>query len=411
MKRIFLYAMMAAGVLASCSQSENEGLPQSEPVDLTPSADVIQLSAAAPSVTVSSTTRSAGTIGGNANTITNTWSGQKLYIYACQKDSKTGVTMSDRIADLNTYALRNEEGVVETGAKTSGVTWKNNESRYFPRSGAYDFFGYYGDDAVTGEPMSEAIGGTNVLYKNFIITGSEDLMIAKAELSDDDKAKLSADDYNKAYSSYAARRGVQPSMMFEHLLTRLVFNIKGMGTAKPENVYVQSISVKSKNAGKLVFVYADNKNKGIQWTTADAARVSLSLQERAQDGITMQPLSDKKYYASATDVSAPTTVGEALLVEPGVASYEIEVAVKQEEDKDGNIIPVDKQTETYKLVLKASDVKKDGVPAGLTSFAASNSYNVTIAVYGVEKIELKAELGEWLEGGDIDLNPDDTFTE
>lgn len=409
MKRIFLYAMMAAGVLASCSQSENDGLPQSEPVDLTPSADVIQLSAAAPSVTVSSSTRSAGTIGGNANTITNTWSGQKLYIYACQKDSKTGVTMSDRIADLNTYALKNEEGTVETGTKTSGVTWRDNESRYFPRSGAYDFFGYYGDDAVTGEPMSEAMGGTNVLYKNFTITGSEDLMIAKAELSDDDKEKLSADDYNKAYSSYAARRGVQPSMKFEHLLTRLVFNIKGMGTAKPENVYVQSISVKSKNAGKLVFVYADNKNKGIQWTTADAARVSLSLQER-EDGV-MKPLSDRRYYASAADATTPTTVGEALLVEPGVESYEIEVAVKQELDKDGNAMPEDKQTETYELVLKASDVKKDGVPAGLTSFAASNSYNVTIAVYGVEKIELKAELGEWLEGGNIDLNPDDTFTE
>lgn len=124
----------------------------------------------------------------------------------------------------------------------------------------------------------------------------------------------------------------------------------------------------------------------------------------------MEPDEMDKLNASATGAT-PTTVGEALLVEPGVESYEIEVAVKQEIDKDGNAMPEDKQTETYKLVLKASDVKKDGVPAGLTSFAASNSYNVTIAVYGVEKIELKAELGEWLDGGDIDLNPDDTFTE
>ena len=103
MKRFFLYAMVAAGVLASCSQSENEGVPGNEPVDLTPSADAILLSAAAPSVTVNAT-RSAGTIGGDGAVISNEWSGQKLYIYACQKDSKTGVTMSDRIADLNTYA-------------------------------------------------------------------------------------------------------------------------------------------------------------------------------------------------------------------------------------------------------------------------------------------------------------------
>lgn len=64
MKRIFLYAMMATAVLASCSQSENEGASGTEPVDLTPSADAILLSAAAPSVTVNTSTRSAGTIGG-----------------------------------------------------------------------------------------------------------------------------------------------------------------------------------------------------------------------------------------------------------------------------------------------------------------------------------------------------------
>lgn len=407
MKRIFLYAMMATAVLASCSQSENEGASGTEPVDLTPSADAILLSAAAPSVTVNTSTRSAGTIGGDGATISNTWSGQKLYIYACQKDSKTGITMSDRIADLNTYALRDEEGTVGTGDKISGVVWKNNESRYFPRSGAYDFFGYYGDDAVTGEAKTEALNGTNVLYKSFVINGSQDLMIAKAVLSDDDKAKLTIDDINKAYSSYTARRDVQPSMKFEHLLTRLVFNIKGMGSSKPENVYVQSVKVMSKTTGKLVFVYAADANKGIQWN--GNTRSLLSLQERK--GGVMQPLTDKTYYASADGAATPTPVGEALLVEPGVETYDIEIAVKQEIDESGNTVPEGQQTETYKLTLKASEVTKEGASAGISTFAASTSYNVTIAVYGIKKIELKAELGEWINGGDININPDDTFTE
>lgn len=406
MKRIFLYAMMATAVLASCSQSENEGASGTEPVDLTPSADAILLSAAAPSVTVNTSTRSAGTIGGDGATISNTWSGQKLYIYACQKDSKTGITMSDRIADLNTYALRGEEGTAETGSK-AGVKWRNDESRYFPRSGAYDFFGYYGDDAVTGEAKTEAMNGTNVLYKSFVINGSQDLMIAKAALSDDDKAKLTSEDINKAYSSYTARRDVQPSMKFEHLLTRLVFNIKGMGSSKPENVYVQSVKVMSKTSGKLVFVYAADANKGIQWD--GNTRSLLSLQER--NGKVMQPLTDKTYYASATSALTPTPVGEALLVEPGVETYDIEVVVKQEIDESGNAVPEGQQTETYKLTLKASEVTKEGASAGISTFAASTSYNVTIAVYGITKIELTAELGEWINGGDININPDDTFTE
>ena len=74
-------------------------------------------------------------------------------------------------------------------------------------------------------------------------------------------------------------------------------------------------------------------------------------------------------------------------------------------------MPVAQQTATYELTLKASDVTKNGTDAGITTFAASTSYNVTIAVYGIKKIELTAELGEWINGGDININPDDTFTE
>lgn len=47
MKRFFLYAMMTAGILASCSQSENEGLSGDE-TDMLPSADKIMISASAP---------------------------------------------------------------------------------------------------------------------------------------------------------------------------------------------------------------------------------------------------------------------------------------------------------------------------------------------------------------------------
>ena len=181
-----------------------------------------------------------------------------------------------------------------------------------------------------------------------------------------------------------------------------------MGTSKPENVYVQSIKVKSKTTGKLVFVYAADANKGIQWDGNDEGTL-LSLQERK--GNVMQPLTDKTYYASAADAETPTAVGEALLVEPGVETYDIEVVVKQEIDESGNTVPVAQQTATYELTLKASDVTKNGTDAGITTFAASTSYNVTIAVYGIKKIELTAELGEWINGGDININPDDTFTE
>ena len=49
MKRFLLYAMMTAGVLASCSQGENDGLPQGDSVNGGTDAAPILLSAVAPS--------------------------------------------------------------------------------------------------------------------------------------------------------------------------------------------------------------------------------------------------------------------------------------------------------------------------------------------------------------------------
>lgn len=414
MRKIFLYAMLTAGVLSSCSQSEEEGIPGGSSVDLAPGADVILLSASTPSVSASVAARSAGTVGADGAVITNKWSGQTLHIFACPKNAKTGETREELIGNIpgagnNAYALYNEPGTVEADEASSAVKWRNNESRYFPRTGAYDFFGYYADDAAPGAPKAMEIGGKTVLCKDFTINGAQDLMIAKAALSDADKTLLGnkKEEEYKAYSSYTARKGVQPKMKFEHLLTRLVFSVRGMGDAKPENVSVESIKVKSRHKGQLVFVYSDAKDKGLHWSgNAPADYTYLSLQERVNGR--MQALPSGKYFASPKDAPAPTQVGEALLVEPGREFYEIELTVKQMKDEAGNTPPVAYQTETYTLKLQAKDVMAAaGGSANLSAFAASASYNVTIAVYGIETVKLEATLGEWTEGGNIEVNPDD----
>lgn len=422
MKRIFLYAMMAAGVLASCSQSENDGLPESgDIVDLSPSADAILISAVSPSVSVTtSSTRSSGSVGADGTVLSNVWSGQELHIFAFQKNVETGKTIGEKITtDVTKLPFYDKVGIADNEAKVA-LRWKDNLRLYFPRSGAYDFFGYYADDALTGAPQV----GANTLYAPFTIDGSHDLMIAKAVLTDDDKALegFIEADWNKAYSSYTARKGVQPTMKFEHLLTRLVFKVQGMGNAHPENVYVKAVRVKSKATGKLVFAYVEDTDKGAIF---DGELVDLSLQERRSG--TMQPLdadvtvdeanlpSTKdeagllgNYPASVKGSAEATVIGEALLVEPS-EKYEIEVDVVQYYHANGELIPsTESRKYTYKETLNATDVvKEDAEP--ITKFAASASYNVTIQVYGLEAIKLTAELGEWVSGGDIIVNPEDRF--
>ena len=172
-------------------------------------------------------------------------------------------------------------------------------------------------------------------------------------------------------------------MKFEHLLTRLVFNIKGQGDAKPEEVYVRSIKVKSQSTGKLVFAYSNPDNKGIAWNGPEEF---LALQERTKDenNNKIMQLLDKarwentfdlyaknpdgsykfqkkatliaeqsdlsdilgKYHASVKNLSA-NLVGEALLVNPGVEKYELEVEVMQYYDADGNLIPAPEDPKDY----------------------------------------------------------------
>lgn len=435
MKRFFLYAMMTASVLASCSQSEDEGTSQNEWVNGGTDAAPISLSAIAPSTKISASTRSAGTVGGTGKD--NVWTGQRLHIFAFQKDPSTGETYGDKI--MSDKSFYDQVGIADA-ENTVEIKWEQGGTLYFPRSGAYDFFGYYADDALGATPQYTA--EDNKLYSQFTIDGSQDLMIAKAELTEADKLLpgFAQADWNKAYSSYTARKGVQPTMEFKHLLTRLTFNIEGAGNEGPENVYVKAVRVKSRKTGKLVFAYTKDADKGaifdavagfdqVNQDRAKELEKYLSLQEKvngkmqaldADIVVDESSLPEKKadftgeigrYPASPTGSGTPTRIGEALLVEPNVTSYNVEIDVVQYYDKDGNLIKdVNTQRKnTYYLKLDVSDVTPPEGGVKPTKFEASTSYDVVVIVNGLMPIEIKASIGEWKNGGTIVKNPDDDF--
>lgn len=395
MKRFFLYAVMAAGVLASCSQSENEDSTgkSTDGIDVD-MASPINLAVTAPSVKVN-VTRSSGTIGvDDTGEITNAWSGQTLYVYGCQrKDGKIDLDGTYALSGVN---MQGEKCVVTQEKTESAVMWERG-TRYFPRSGVYDFYGYYADDALTTQMAVENKNGSKILAGTVKITGSQDLMLAKAVPSVEPVPEGVKD---KIFSANAARAGVQPKLKFEHLLTRLVFKIEGVGDDKPENVYVQSVAVKSKTTGKLVVV--DTSSDEGRKVLFDDAKDDLYLQER--DGMGgMTTLNPQKYYASKKG-ETPVTVGEALLVAPD-DSYIVTVMLKQDVDKDGNPVPEDQQIQPYTTTLEPKNVT--GGTAAITTFAPSTSYNVKIVTNGVKIVELTAELGKWTPGGDITINPDE----
>ncbi|MEG2149930.1 MAG: fimbrillin family protein, partial [Bacteroidaceae bacterium] len=146
MKKTILFAMFAAGMMASCSQDSNNVLQPVEgnqdgryPIMLGIGSD--------PVISVSS--RGTGTVGGE-DLATNLWAEQPLFIYSFDKTD----------AELATPIITNEEAIAPKGAVSGPITWKKATTQYFYEgTTTYDFYGYHIDDAVAtvgGVPAQDA---------------------------------------------------------------------------------------------------------------------------------------------------------------------------------------------------------------------------------------------------------------
>ena len=326
--------------------------------------------------------------------------GQTLYIYGFQRQA-SDINYYTAVPFINNVAASSPaEGVAGNAIDVLDVDGK---PFYYLSNYTYDFYGYYIDDLIA-QPVKKLDG----IYLNLNLTGGEDVMLAKADPATDvQKAKDAGvfkgedtwqDGY--AYSAYAARRGVQPSLTFKHQLVRFTFQItsgtKFETVGDPEkNLYIKGLSMSARNAAELCVA---GKNTGIKATSNDLAELQLRSSVNGE-------LVDMKVYevpsVDATIEEGSNVIGESLMVIPNdtpangaVDSYSMSLVMEQAG-----------KTITYPVDLKFSSV--NGAPAGQTQFTAGYSYRVTIKVYGLEKVELSAELEPWLPGGNIEINTDD----
>lgn len=444
MKKILFGMMLLAGAFISCSKDatnlneeggaviDDENVPQ--PILLSVASNAIEV------------TRGTGTVGGDGKE--NKWSKQELHIYAVRK-GEIPPTMVNSAGEENwpfdTDRVGNAGRVGEApeDAVAGDLRWTDNRGNlYYPRTGEFDFWGYYADNAVTAANAKGQYNAAKKYYSvPFTIDGSQDLLRGKAEKN--------GENAQNAYSAQAARNGIHPKLFFEHLLTRLTFKVKREANNANDKgaaeVYVREVRVKAHNKGNLIFIYSDDKyadsKQAIEW---GSGMETLYLKERVGDGSrNMQTLNKKsidnlriynpyspankgKYDTKAkldaavkqngltlADVfgnynsidGSAVSIGEALLVSPE-AQYDIEIDVAQYYNADENqtLIPEANSSFKYKRTIMASEVQGKN----LTKFEPSSSYNVTITVRGLQKISVSTELEKWTSGGDITWDPDKT---
>lgn len=418
MKKMFFFALAAAGMLTACSNEDTLGGNGEQNV----SEQQIRLGVASSKVQ----TRGTGTVGGMTED-ENKWAGQTLWVYMLQKGSmelgyyKTPAEAAG--AAVGTAVFDNKEFKAPNTAENtvSGLaTTADGAIAYYPVSGNYDFWGYRVDDAVTGTPDVKLMDDTdteveaNAATKRVVaikINGSQDIMAGKATPSTAEVDKLGNYGEN-FYSAYAARKGVQPNITFNHLLTRFTFEVRagskataGEGASgNTEAVRVQGISVESLTDGKLTVAYKGETKKAADILTFTGTASPLTLKQRADATADHNdPLVDLVEVPLTWPADADATVGdvipvgEALLVAPGQTEYPLTIALAQKVKK--NTTAADK--EDMDLEQKAT-IKMDGTK----TFEPGKSYKVTITVYGLEEIEVTATLVPWADGGSIDIDDD-----
>ena len=248
------------------------------------------------------------------------------------------------------------------------------------------------------------------------IDGTQDIMSAVAVPSDEELALLSSYP-DRYYSSYSAHRGVNPNLLFRHLLTRLNFQIIGgneascvkAGEAAGQEtcVRVTKIEVLSKSAGSLTIAKAggDRTSAGsLQFDSEVDTLVLMQRPEGTSDNVDLEPMDVvMPTWNSISNSGNEVQAGDAMLVAPD-RSYEVKITLRQrvQTGVDGSDRPV---MEDKELIVK--DVISLSSSSSAAGFLAGNSYNVKIVVYGLEKVNVNATLTPWTEGEDIYLDPID----
>lgn len=426
MKKMFFFALAAAGMLTACSNEDTLGGNDDQNV----SEQQIRLGVASSKVQ----TRGTGTVGGMTED-ENKWAGQTLWVYMLQNGSmelgyyKTPAEAAG--AAVGTAVFDNKEFKAPKTAEStvSGLaTTADGAIAYYPVSGNYDFWGYRVDDAVTlvdngagvmvpdvktvndaGDEVAADLATKRVV--GIEIDGSQDIMAGKATPSTAEVGKL-GDYADNFYSAYAARKGVQPNITFNHLLTRFTFEVRagskataGQGASgNTEAVRVQGVSVESLTDGKLTVAYTGETKEAADLLTFTGDASPLTLKQRAVGAVdNNDPLVALEEVALTWPADADATVGdvlpvgEALLVAPGQTEYPLTIALAQKVKKN----TADADKEDMALEQKAT-IKMDGTK----KFEPGKSYKVTITVYGLEEIEVTATLVPWVDGGSIDIDDD-----
>ena len=329
------------------------------------------------------------------------WKDANVYVYAFRQDGDSFARLArasgnDCLIDasLDSASERGGRRAWYSGADEY-LTWADSEADVYYPSGkeTYDFYAYYIDNLRI--PDSSVTRTADCIKFPVTIDGSTDIMTGRAKFSDTmfDGTQFSEIEKGMirkyAFSSYTARRNINPILEFSHHLARLRFEMYP-ASDKANTVIVNSITVKSRTSGVFTAVSRDSDAVGVDFSS-DRNPKALSLAEA--DGSAL--LQNRYHTDYAGDFSEAlyerphVQVGGTLLVAPD-SGYEVEITMLEAKGRD----------------YRTSTSFKLSVAGG---FAAGRQYAVRLAIYGMMDVRPAVKLEPWGTGGGVRLDEEDNI--
>lgn len=279
----------------------------------------------------------------------------------------------------------------------------------------YNFFAYYIDDALDNNPAAGPRIETDqsdpkkmrICYE-FNIDGAQDLMCGYAPFPETiaelnkkyfDGGKLNPSEEEKdrlmnigGFSTFAAHRDVNPVIELKHQLARIDFKVRP-GDKGADNITIKGIEIIDCPVHcRLIVASTDTAEVGATYDYVGDPKDEVNrvaLRERC-NGVSPAPeleefhMGEKMPWSVYENDSYMMPIGGSLMIPP-VNSYTVRLYFSQKREDGG---PDMESYADYKLNMNAEP---------------GYYYNVGICVYGYQKIEVKANINEWQNGGNIDI--------
>ena len=393
-KKQLLFIAAAAAMLAACAKTEapvEELTPENSPAETKAAQSVIF------GTNLKANEETKATV--------TAWAGQDLYVIgfadaklASASGEVSGLTENDGFLIPNAKGSAPASGTsgqmkLIHGTQSDGTT---EEPYYYNEQvESYSFCAYYVDDAE--ENPSPVVEDSKIILKDLEIDGCQDILAAvtDADRKNADRVIPSGNDAGKhvntkyVYSAYSSRKGIKPTLEFNHMLSRFVFSVKVGGTDAATiapKITIDSLKFDTYAKGDLQ-LYPETK---ITKATTDTTGLYL---------LELPTTLSNEY------VSDFKQICDAIMVIPGETEYIMHLYYKQ----DGIELAGNNGVVAYDIPITIADVTsvKDPAEEVGSTFLAGKQYNVNIVIYGLEEVKINVTLSEWDPWGQFEYDPDE----